>query len=448
MLTRLVALAAITLAITTAASAADLPRYKLQPGEVLTFHNTGIRHDQKGEESGSDGQLRIVVAGQNGEAWNIIAFSSSNYWRGKRPEATTQPAAPQNENMQKAVLHADGRIDPSPDISINLGGYFLPLPQKEADLAGYTADAPFNATLTITPSQRPDKQWLLDVKEDSLENVIYIVTQHQTATIDPDRGLPVRIENSFSQDYGIHQKGTGVNELVSVENKDPAWAAQLWKDAQTLDAANAAYGKAEEALTGDEAAMKSQLEKARDAFAAVKANIQSPEIQAQFQSRMEMLPRYEKYTIQETLDQAKVLNQPAPDWTLDQLGANTKVSLKDLRGKVVVLDWWYRGCGWCMRAMPQIKQVAADYKDRGVVIFGMNIDRDQSDALFVMDKMALNYGTLKASDELAKQYGVHGYPTMIIIDQAGIVRKLDVGYTPDLRKHLSATLDSLLKPPG
>ena len=442
MLTRFAAIA-LTLAITTAASAADLPRYKLQPGQVLTYRNTSITHEQNDQTSGSNGQLRIVVAGQNGDGWNLIIFCTSNRWQGNPPEANTQ-SADQDVIIQQATLHPDGRVDPTDDLRININGYFFPLPQKPADIAGYTVSAPFGETLTITPLEHTDKQWTLDVKHDSPENAIYIATNQDKATIDIDRGLPIHIEDAYTQDYGFHQKGTGTTDLQSVETKAPAWAAQLWKDLDVLKKAETGYDMTAESLFGDETNMKLQLANAHVVFRHAKDNIHSPEILAQFDKRLQTLDQYQKSEIQDALDKAKILNQPAADWTLEKVGGG-KLALNDLRGKVVVLDWWYRGCGWCMHAMPQVKQLAADYKNRGVVVLGMNVDSDEKDPAFVIDKMALDYPTLKTSFDFAKNYGVHGYPTLVIIDQQGIIRKLYIGYSPDLRKTVGDTLDTLLK---
>ena len=115
------------------------------------------------------------------------------------------------------------------------------------------------------------------------------------------------------------------------------------------------------------------------------------------------------------------MNKPSPEWDTTDL-AGSAVSLAGCRGKVLVLDFWYRGCGWCIRAMPQMKQVATHFQGRPVAVLGMNTDRDQADAQFVVDKLALNYPTLKA-EGLPEKYGVRGFPTLLVIDQAGVVRR-------------------------
>ena len=109
-----------------------------------------------------------------------------------------------------------------------------------------------------------------------------------------------------------------------------------------------------------------------------------------------------------------------------------------------MLDFWYRGCGWCVRAMPQISQLADDFKGQPVAVLGMNTDREEKDAKFVVEAMKLDYPMLKA-EGLPKKYGVQGFPTLVIIGPDGTVRDLHVGYSPTLREEVGKTIRELLK---
>ena len=120
------------------------------------------------------------------------------------------------------------------------------------------------------------------------------------------------------------------------------------------------------------------------------------------------------------------------------------VKLADLKGKVVVLDFWYRGCGWCIKAMPQMNGLAEDFAGKPVAIFGMNTDANEEDARFVIEKMGLKYPTLKAIG-LPEKFGVQGFPTLIVIDQEGKVHDLHVGYTPTLREDVGRQIKALLE---
>ena len=109
-----------------------------------------------------------------------------------------------------------------------------------------------------------------------------------------------------------------------------------------------------------------------------------------------------------------------------------------------MLDFWYRGCGWCIRAMPQMKEIAAHFKDQPVTVFGMNTDSDQADAQLVIDKLKLNYPNLKA-EGIPSKYSVQGFPTLLIIDQKGILRDIHTGYSPTLKEEVVKSIEGLLK---
>jgi thiol-disulfide isomerase/thioredoxin len=171
--------------------------------------------------------------------------------------------------------------------------------------------------------------------------------------------------------------------------------------------------------------------------------VQHPDVKAEFKTKLEQHDQYAGYSAEEAKRLAGVLNKPAADWSAKDL-SDQPISAQSLRGKVVVMDFWYRGCGWCMYAMPQVKQLASDFKDKPVAILGMNTDRDLADAKFVVKELGLDYPQVQATG-LPEKFGVQGFPTLVIIDQKGTVRDVHVGYSPNLRETVSKKIESLLK---
>jgi thiol-disulfide isomerase/thioredoxin len=177
------------------------------------------------------------------------------------------------------------------------------------------------------------------------------------------------------------------------------------------------------------------LKAARDA-------VQTPAIRVHLDTKLAEHGRLRDYLTEQATARAERIGQPSPKWAAVDLDGQMH-ALKRYKGKVLVLDFWYRGCGWCIRAMPQVNEVAQATRDKPVVVFGMNTDEDVNDARFVVEKMGLTYVTLKAKD-IVGPYRVRAFPTLVILDQQGVVRDIHVGYTPTLKDEVMATIGKLL----
>jgi thiol-disulfide isomerase/thioredoxin len=140
---------------------------------------------------------------------------------------------------------------------------------------------------------------------------------------------------------------------------------------------------------------------------------------------------------------ALLLCQPEKNWMAKDL--NGKIhKLKNYQGKVVLLDFWYRGCPWCMHSLAPLMRVFDKYKDEAFVLLGMNVDKDENDARFVVEKMQIEYTNLLARD-IAKEYDITGYPTILIIGQDGRIKNIHIGWSKDLFDRISESIDKLLE---
>ena len=138
------------------------------------------------------------------------------------------------------------------------------------------------------------------------------------------------------------------------------------------------------------------------------------------------------------------MGDAAPDFNLTSLDGN-QVSLASLKGKVVLLDFGATWCRPCKAAMPTIQKLHEAYKDKGVVILGVNTWEKNADA--AKDYMARNkftYGRLLNGDDLAKAYGVTGIPTLVIIGKDGKVAMADMGLSDDTGASLRKVIDAAL----
>ncbi len=135
----------------------------------------------------------------------------------------------------------------------------------------------------------------------------------------------------------------------------------------------------------------------------------------------------------------------APDWSLPN-EAGEPVSLKSLRGQVVIVDFWASWCGPCKMAMPHLQSLHDKYKDKPVKVFSVNCRERGGDAAarsFLKQKK-FTYPQLFKGDAAANDYLVRGIPTMYVIGTDGKILHGERGFRQDLVESLSRIIDSHL----
>ncbi len=133
---------------------------------------------------------------------------------------------------------------------------------------------------------------------------------------------------------------------------------------------------------------------------------------------------------------------PAPEFTLNNIEGNP-ISLSSLRGKYVVLDFWGTWCGWCIKGMPEMKEMYAKYSQRLEVVGIACGDTEEAWKKCVAEK-ALPWTNLLngAGDaDVSSLYAVTGYPTKVILDPEGRILKTILGESPEFYTYV----DSLMK---
>ena len=135
----------------------------------------------------------------------------------------------------------------------------------------------------------------------------------------------------------------------------------------------------------------------------------------------------------------------APDWALPTLSGDT-LSLSDLRGKVVLIDFFYKSCAPCCAALPALQRLHEKYKDRGFVMVGIDpFDDPDEDAMAdFLSKRGVNYTVAFADRELAETYHVSGYPTLFFVNRKGKIMQVYVGYSKDMEAEIEKQLLKML----
>ncbi len=112
----------------------------------------------------------------------------------------------------------------------------------------------------------------------------------------------------------------------------------------------------------------------------------------------------------------------APDFQLQSLDGQT-ISLGDLRGKPVLINFWASWCPPCREEMPYLQEIYEEWTDQGLVLLAINIGESSSKAEEFMQNHNLSFtGLLDLKQEVARRYNITGIPTTFFIDKDGIIQ--------------------------
>lgn len=145
------------------------------------------------------------------------------------------------------------------------------------------------------------------------------------------------------------------------------------------------------------------------------------------------------------LVQAGELSGPAPQFTLQSFDGK-KVSLKDLKGQIVMVNFWASWCGPCRQEMPLLDEIYKKYKKVGFTLVGINLDEDKSDALGFMKKVPVSFPILHDPEgKVADAYKNQAMPSSYFIDAKGNLAYLHRGYRPGEEKEYEKAIMRLMK---
>ena len=139
------------------------------------------------------------------------------------------------------------------------------------------------------------------------------------------------------------------------------------------------------------------------------------------------------------------INKPSKDFQLEAIDGR-KYRLSDLKGKVVLLNFWATWCGPCVGEMPLLSKTYKKYKDRGFEILAVSGDDpgDREKVLQFAKTHGLTFPVLY-DDGVAKLYDVVGYPGNIFIDRQGNIRYSQDGAFDEGDRRLEIILNELLR---
>lgn len=138
-------------------------------------------------------------------------------------------------------------------------------------------------------------------------------------------------------------------------------------------------------------------------------------------------------------------NKPAPDFTLPN-EAGTNLSLSDLQGEVVMINFWASWCAPCRKEMPLLDALYKKYKPLGFTILGVNVDENSNDAYAMLKQIPVSFPVVFDSHgRTGKLYGLVAMPSSIFVDRTGKVRFAHAGYIDGDEKQYETYIKTLVR---
>jgi cytochrome c biogenesis protein CcmG/thiol:disulfide interchange protein DsbE len=112
-----------------------------------------------------------------------------------------------------------------------------------------------------------------------------------------------------------------------------------------------------------------------------------------------------------------------------ELSAAKPVDLDEYKGKVVILDFWASWCVPCRRSFPWLNEMHDKYAADGLVVIGVNLDNDTTDARQFLDEFPPKFSIVyDVTKDLAREYGVVAMPSSYVIGRDGTVHERHLGF--------------------
>jgi thiol-disulfide isomerase/thioredoxin len=126
---------------------------------------------------------------------------------------------------------------------------------------------------------------------------------------------------------------------------------------------------------------------------------------------------------------------PAPDFVLNDL-AGKPVRLSDLKGKVVLIEFWTTWCPPCKMAIPELNALQRKYMDREFVILSISTDEDISTVRSYVEENDVRFPVLFDDKNVNVSYRIYTIPTVVVVDENGLVLKHHRGFAPGIFEEL------------
>ena len=142
---------------------------------------------------------------------------------------------------------------------------------------------------------------------------------------------------------------------------------------------------------------------------------------------------------------AENIKGAAPDFTLKS-SSGENIKLSELRGEVVMINFWASWCAPCRQEMPLLEELYKKYSDLGFNLLAVNVEEDSSKADILLKDIPVTFPVLfDNTNRVTKLYKVVAMPSTVIVDRDGNMRFLHRGYLPGYEEEYKKQVSELIR---
>ena len=133
-------------------------------------------------------------------------------------------------------------------------------------------------------------------------------------------------------------------------------------------------------------------------------------------------------------------------FTATPLASSPALSIQDFKGKVVLMDYWASWCGPCKEALPHYNELYGKYKDKGLLVVGINEDESDKDRENFLKKEKITFPIYADKDRaMAKVFDVTALPSLFVFNKSGKIVAVLHGFGETSAASLEKKITDLLK---
>lgn len=434
-----------------------LPRYKLRVGSQLRYRlSAGLAdHATESQTHSSfcvDWDFHVVARHANG--YSRVIFS----------ECRTQDSGPRSGKPTLRRLDRDGffDIDDSGRLVENWtitpltdpSPIFPQLPEDQSQFeSGWTSALELDGAIRdYTPAGSDtalhQSVWhFVEVCRTQLDP-IYLASRRREHVFDLDRGLVNRVTTEFERGWPAGGNPASSNSIELIEAIEPSGppSCALAEEAERYFEVSAEYQRLIDLAQWDLPQADFWQNKSADVLERFVPTVGFELIQKWLQRKLKLHNDECENMLSDAQQLARLIDTPALDWQSVDLSGETR-RLRDYRGQVLLLCFWNRGCPWSIRALLTLRTLAAEMHQLPVAFLGVNADRNLETASIVWRALNIAFPTILDDDNghtMSPAFGIDGYPTTVLIDQSGVIRRIRPGYSCGLASTLALEMKRLV----